>query len=307
MGANCEYYKCKWRGQPERQSFASWNWPAFLIPVYWLAYRKMYLEAFLCAVIIAFFMLIPGSGLVIHIVVGIFANSLYRQKALRTVRQSLQMTQNEAELYLIKHGGTSIVGMVVAIVIVVFIVVGGIVAIAFSGTQENEVSSQTQTVQSESGDVRFASKKTQDVVTTNGGIIYTIPDDFTKQNSDGLDLRYQSVADGLSFAVVVFEPEDLTGNITQESLMNIIMENVNQNSEYTPVTDVQLPELGDSVSQGLFSTVSDGMKIYCHYSCQKVGDHYAMTILGVTPSKWKKVKDLCGDIILSARPAGGEV
>ncbi len=55
VGNNYEYYKNKWRDKPERQSFSSWNWPAFLFPVYWLAYRKMYLEAFFVCGDLSFF------------------------------------------------------------------------------------------------------------------------------------------------------------------------------------------------------------------------------------------------------------
>ena len=46
VGSNYPFYKKQWQDKPENKDFTSWNWLVFLFPLYWLAYRKMYLEAF---------------------------------------------------------------------------------------------------------------------------------------------------------------------------------------------------------------------------------------------------------------------
>ena len=300
VGNNYEYYKNKWRDKPERQEFASWNWSAFLFPVYWLAYRKMYLEAFLYELISLFAMIIPGSGLVLHIVVGIYANSYYRKKGLRIILPTSGITDGEAGVYINKHGGTSVLGLFIAIVINVFIVISVVVGIAFFPTGEKEIHSQA--VQSETGDLRVASEKNKEVVTRNGEIVYTVPDSFVEGDSRALDLNYTSMTGDLGFGVCIFEPEDLSEDITEKSLLDYYIGEVKKNEEILLLTDVQLPQLGGNVVQEMFFS-NNGIKIYWHFSCQKVGDHYAVTLISVSPSKWNKTRDLCSDIILSARLA----
>jgi len=148
VGNNYEYYKNKWRDKPERQNFASWNWLAFLFPVYWLAYRKMYLEAFLYGVLSLLSVIIPGSGLILRIVVGIYANSYYRKKGMRIITQTSGMTDGEAGLYISKHGGTSVLSIFITILITVSLAIAVIAGIVFFPTGEKETYSQT--AQSES-------------------------------------------------------------------------------------------------------------------------------------------------------------
>ena len=135
---NYEYYKNKWRDKPERQNFASWNWPAFLFPLYWLAYRKMYLEAFLYGVISLLSVIIPGSGLILRIVVGIYANSYYRKKGLKIIIQTSGMTDGEAGMYISKHGGTSVLSIFITILITVFLAIAVIAGIVFFPQERRE-------------------------------------------------------------------------------------------------------------------------------------------------------------------------
>lgn len=43
-GPNAAYYVPRFSKMSRKGTRASWNWPAFLIPVYWLMYRKQYLS-----------------------------------------------------------------------------------------------------------------------------------------------------------------------------------------------------------------------------------------------------------------------
>jgi hypothetical protein len=43
VGPKYEVYRQKWHSMAQRKSKQSWNWAAFFLNVYWLAYRKMYL------------------------------------------------------------------------------------------------------------------------------------------------------------------------------------------------------------------------------------------------------------------------
>ncbi len=46
VGKNYHYYKNQWDQRLPDQTFVSWNWPAFFVPIYWLAYRRMYFKLF---------------------------------------------------------------------------------------------------------------------------------------------------------------------------------------------------------------------------------------------------------------------
>lgn len=136
VGDNYQYYKNQWCDKMEQQNFTSWNWPAFFFSIYWLAYRKMYLEAFLFGLLSFFTAIIPGGGLVLHILVGIYANSYYRNKEKKIIAQIPQMTQWEAVQYIKKHGGTNVLGIFVTLLITIFLAAAVITGIIFFATGE---------------------------------------------------------------------------------------------------------------------------------------------------------------------------
>lgn len=102
IGGNSSYYLEKW-GSRHNSTLKGWNWAAAIFGIEWMAYRKMYLEAFL---LYAFFMvavLVIGSmfwvlrisfeieilNLPLAIFSGLFGNLMYRKKALRVLRKTL--------------------------------------------------------------------------------------------------------------------------------------------------------------------------------------------------------------------------
>ncbi|WP_349674842.1 DUF2628 domain-containing protein [Lacrimispora sp.] len=144
VGENYGYYEKQWRGRMMQQNFSSWNWAAFFFPLYWLVYRKMYLEGFLFGVITLFTPIIPGSGLILHILVGVYANSYYRKKELKVLAQTPQLTEWEAIQYIKKHGGTNVLGIFIALLITVFLAFSVFVsgfALFPAGEKENKLQS----------------------------------------------------------------------------------------------------------------------------------------------------------------------
>ena len=137
IGNNTEYYLEQWKNHPDT-FFKGWNWAAAIFRVEWMAYRKMYSEAAitLLAVIalgfgIDFLLALAGlnmpdsaSRLVIQVLIGAVANGLYRKKAIRTLRRTAGMDDNQHIEYLSKKGGTSILGLMIFLIMEVsFIIV----------------------------------------------------------------------------------------------------------------------------------------------------------------------------------------
>lgn len=61
---------------------ATWHWPAFFVGFWWLLYRKMYLWALVCLVMLA----IPYSNVAAWIALAIGANYLYYRHAKNKIR-----------------------------------------------------------------------------------------------------------------------------------------------------------------------------------------------------------------------------
>ncbi len=96
----------------------SWHWPAFLVPIPWLFYRKLYIEG---AAILAVFMLVPlvlpaagYSGAAAAVVIAMIAKRLYVEHALKRIRHAdtLGLAPQAREEYLRRAGGVSVPGAV---------------------------------------------------------------------------------------------------------------------------------------------------------------------------------------------------
>lgn len=72
VSENATFYMSKYTKMKEKNSKVSWNWPAFLVPYLWMAYRKMYVEA------AVYFLAMKALSFVgdIAIVYGRYTNSL---------------------------------------------------------------------------------------------------------------------------------------------------------------------------------------------------------------------------------------
>jgi len=98
VAQNADYYLGKWRQISASGKPNSWNWAAFFLNAFWLAYRKMWTPALAAAGAILLVQLAGlfvrelqslSSGLVLGVCawVGWRGNSLYRAHADQTVAQ----------------------------------------------------------------------------------------------------------------------------------------------------------------------------------------------------------------------------
>ena len=134
VGDNAEYYKEKWKAHPETEYYKGWNWSSFFFFLEWAFYRKLYKEAILLYLGLFFLafvsaLILPNFdflgdfiGQIIRLVLGAFANGIYRKKALRVVLQAVDMQEDDRLTYLKSKGGTSSISVVICIVIEVVLV-----------------------------------------------------------------------------------------------------------------------------------------------------------------------------------------
>lgn len=131
IGKNADKYVAKFRQfmTPDGDgSFAAtWHWPAFFVPFFWMLYRKMYLWALLVFVIGA----IPYLGLLMMIVFGMTGNYIYFMHARKKMAEaSLLSGQTEVQraAALARAGGVN--SLVVIIPVILIPIIGILAAIA---------------------------------------------------------------------------------------------------------------------------------------------------------------------------------
>ena len=131
VGDNYAFYARKWTVSDRFSGIFSWNWAAFFLGLFWLAYRKMYLY---CGVVIALAMLVTGIAQflrlppetvqtwqlhvapVFSMLLGLFGNRLYKEHAQRKIRQiTATADPQQAPLQLARQGGASMVSVLAVI------------------------------------------------------------------------------------------------------------------------------------------------------------------------------------------------
>lgn len=140
VGGNFPIYRQRWRlDQGIATGSGTWHWPAFLLGLIWMMYRKMYRLAamwvgllLLVSVVETLLDVPDGLSLVItfalSITTGIFGNSWYLAHCQRLIAQARTVTGgDDARLRseLSARGGTSVVATLVAIVIAVVLSIVG--------------------------------------------------------------------------------------------------------------------------------------------------------------------------------------
>ena len=140
IGPNSEKYLRKFKGFAKSEGFsASWHWPAFLVPFFWLLYRKFYL----LALGVFFLSLIPLVNFGVFIAMGISAYYLYYNKAKKTLDEYKAHTDRyDITANLIREGGvntTSVFIGIAAICLATFFIGGSIVFQAIIKDQQDAV------------------------------------------------------------------------------------------------------------------------------------------------------------------------
>lgn len=136
VGDKYDYYARKWQESDAKGRSTSFNWGAFWGSMFWMAYRKMYLNASLyLAGVTALGMvenaMLAGTRstqrggscnclyLIIGIIMATYANSMYRnfmEKKLRRIEAEGLPPEQENDLIL-REGGTSVAGLLAFVVL----------------------------------------------------------------------------------------------------------------------------------------------------------------------------------------------
>lgn len=116
VGAKHDYYREKWESMARKNNQISWNWAAFFLGMFWLAYRKMYRYTALMFGLILLLVIVElifdintnGGNIGVAVVFGMLGNSWYREHVLKQVALVSAVTPPgllESELE--ARGGTS--------------------------------------------------------------------------------------------------------------------------------------------------------------------------------------------------------
>ena len=130
IGTNVYSYLEKWKTH-SGSKLKGFNWAAAAFGIVWMAYRRMYAEAVLTVILFSFmgsaisllfgvfdiYFNEPLIGYFFRLLVGIFGNMLYRNKAMRVLRKTIYMDEAERLACLKAKGGTSVVGVIICIAI----------------------------------------------------------------------------------------------------------------------------------------------------------------------------------------------
>lgn len=99
----------------------TWNWAAFLTGIYWMLYRKMYLQAGICFVAAPILSCIPVVGWILSIGlwigIGIYANSIYLDHINKKFRDINCADSSYRQILISKYGGTNMVLPIVFLII----------------------------------------------------------------------------------------------------------------------------------------------------------------------------------------------
>lgn len=110
---------------------ATWHWPAFFVPFWWMLYRKIYGWA-----ILAFFLgIIPYVGFVIGFVWAIVANRIYYNHAKKKLLEIKQLhpAPETQKAVITVTGGVGNVALIIGVLIGLIAVIGILAAIAIPG------------------------------------------------------------------------------------------------------------------------------------------------------------------------------
>lgn len=301
VGNNYYFYKKKWENQSPNGSFSSWNWAAFLFPYYWLAYRKMYLYAFLSVIASFASTIIPFGGIITHVVTGVYANYWYYNKCNTAIKTASQYRNEDAAVYLKKQGGTSGLSLFLSIVINILLASAIFAGLyTFYLYTERTTSSSVELTSPSLHTTDVPEAATYEVTTKDGHITYTVPEYYVQTEYENPDLFLSSDYNDLTLLSYDYRQEDFDDTVDE---LFFIEETARQYSEeymIEPVTDTVLPVLDSNTSQALFSNADEGIVTYYYITCKKIDKYYVITLFVSSPDNWLKYQKEIVEIISSA-------
>ena len=134
---NLEYYEPKFRLMKATNKKTSWNWPAFLVPSFWLFYRRMYLYGVLFWLGTAILGLVSALILpfVANILLGMFGNYIYMNFLEKNLSEANNLQEPYRSQSINSHTGANptavwiIVGAYFLLGLIVVLFFGGIAAL----------------------------------------------------------------------------------------------------------------------------------------------------------------------------------
>lgn len=118
-----------------------WNWPAFLLTLPWLLYRKMYIYAAILVVLAI--IPIPGLGFVMALLLGALGHSIYYHHC---NKQLSKVTETGAERVreLSNRGGTLSIPVTIVCTLLIGMCISALVTKLFLGDQLNALQEATE-------------------------------------------------------------------------------------------------------------------------------------------------------------------
>ncbi len=130
-------------GRRRSGALLSWHWPAFLVPSFWLLYRRMYIPFFVYVVVQNAIGMLPQLfgeapwGATVQFVLGVlsfsvlpalYANAVYAWRLDTLVATAAEKFPNNTDLqmtWLEDRGGTSVVGVWIYLAVFILFVFAG--------------------------------------------------------------------------------------------------------------------------------------------------------------------------------------
>lgn len=123
---NTEYYLDKFYRYQSNQNFASWNWAAFFLGMFWILYRKLYKFAGILFGINLLSVFLIGDSTILNLVImigcGVYGNLVYVKDSLRKIEniKRFSSSTNGMDLNnrLIHNGGVNLVGPIILLLLI---------------------------------------------------------------------------------------------------------------------------------------------------------------------------------------------
>jgi hypothetical protein len=287
VGPNYYYYKTKWEHHTSDKSFTSWNWVAFFFPYYWMAFRKMYLYAFLIFIGSILGIFIPFAGLALHCLSGAYGNYLYLKKCHSAIKTASQYNNEEAGAYLTKQGKTSIQALILSIVIIISIVAVILLGVIFIGFDSDSTTSTGNTFE---------------ITTQNETIEVKAPKYYKCENNTDNEIYLTNSARNSELLFYTYYKKDYADFVNEQHFIDSIVEQLKQDYAISPVNSEKLLTLDHQAPQSLYAFADGIMVNYIYVTCERFDQYYVLSLYNSSVSDWSSTKDEIAEIISSVRP-----
>ncbi len=123
IGDGAFEYTLKFARLRDRGTMLSWNWWAFLVGPIWFIYRKMYFLGYMMLILGIFGAFMFRSSVYYYLItflvdtlMGMFGDSLYMARIERLEKHIPKDDSEKKNAYIRRHGGTSMVGVVISFI-----------------------------------------------------------------------------------------------------------------------------------------------------------------------------------------------